>query len=91
MLVGRDSELTTLCGLLADREGQLRGCRIVGEAGAGKTALVRAAVEQARSRGYRVLQAGPTEVEADLPLAALRDMLVDVEPSLTAIPTSPST
>ena len=46
-----------------------------GEAGIGKTILLRATIEDARSAGYRVLASRPTESEADLSFASLTDLL----------------
>ena len=48
---------------------------IEGEAGAGKTTLWLAAVEEARERGYRVLETRPVEAEAGLPFAGLGDLI----------------
>ena len=48
---------------------------LVGPAGAGKTTLWRAAVDRARARGRRVLEASPARAEARLSYAALGDLL----------------
>src|SRR3954454_23563974 len=48
---------------------------IVGEPGIGKTALWRHAVSLARERGFTVLTTEPSEPEAQLPFAALGDLL----------------
>ena len=48
---------------------------IEGEAGAGKTTLWLAAHEEARERGYRVLETRPAEAEAGLPFAGLGDLV----------------
>ena len=48
---------------------------IEGEAGAGKTTLWLAGVEEARERGYRVLETRPAEAEAGLPFAGLGDLV----------------
>ncbi|MGC5030632.1 AAA family ATPase [Micromonospora sp. DT229] len=46
-----------------------------GPAGIGKTALLRALVAEAAQAGWWVLSCAPTECEADLPFAALADLL----------------
>ena len=51
---------------------------IEGEAGAGKTTLWLAGVEDARERGYRVLETRPVEAEARLPFAGLGDLVGSV-------------
>ena len=57
-----------------------------GEAGVGKTALWRRAVQEARDRGWRILPSAPTGSEARLAFAALGDLLDrdldEVAPSL---------
>ena len=51
---------------------------IEGEAGAGKTTLWLAGVDEARERGYRVLETRPVEAEARLPFAGLGDLVGSV-------------
>jgi DNA-binding CsgD family transcriptional regulator len=72
-IVGREEELRAI-------ERWLEGPRpsallIEGEAGIGKTTLVRAAVEAARERSLRVLVAKPTPAEASLSLTGIGDLL----------------
>src|SRR4051794_39665285 len=57
----------------AAREGRSAALLIHGEAGVGKTSLLRAAAEHAP--GLRVLRAGGTESESPLPFAALSELL----------------
>jgi MoxR-like ATPase len=45
-----------------------------GEPGIGKTALLRHAVEEARRRGYQVLEARPTSAESSLSFVGLMDL-----------------
>jgi hypothetical protein len=68
MLVGRDSELEAIEGLLATG-GALT---LVGEAGAGKTALLGEA--RRRAVGFTVAAARGTERESGLPFAGLADI-----------------
>ena len=51
------------------------GLLVQGEPGIGKTTVVSAAVDAARERGHRVLQARPAEAESELSYAALGDLL----------------
>ena len=74
-LIGRDRELEVLLEALERaRDG---ACAVVleGEAGVGKTALWRRAVQEAASRGWRILPSAPTGSEARLAFAALGDLL----------------
>ena len=84
-LVGRESELGAVESFV--RSEQPRALAIVGEPGIGKTTVWQAAVEQARTRGARVLIARPTESEARLAFAGLADLLADVpDELLTRLP-----
>ena len=89
-IVGRDEEVKSLVGFL-DRCGGQRGpvaLALEGEAGIGKSTLWRAAVDEARERGLRVLVARPAESERTMAHAGLGDLLDgvldEVLPSLTA-------
>jgi predicted ATPase len=60
---GRDEELAAI-GKHLDREREARGPSALvleGEPGIGKSTLLRAATDQARESGYRVLEARPAE------------------------------
>ena len=74
-IIGRDRELAELDAALDDESGWATGVILVGPAGAGKTTLWRAAVDRARARGRRVLEASPARAEARLSYAALGDLL----------------
>jgi DNA-binding CsgD family transcriptional regulator len=89
-VVGRDEELSSLHAFL-DRRVAGQGpiaFALEGEAGIGKSTLWRAAVEEARGRGVRVLSSRPAESESALAYAGLGDLfegvLDDVLPDLTA-------
>jgi len=90
-VVGRDVETGALSAFL-DRRGAVRGpiaIALEGDAGIGKSTLWRAAVEEARGRGWRVLSSRPAESEQALAHAGLGDlldgvMLDEVLPALTA-------
>lgn len=67
----------------------LRGAGTVlldGPAGIGKTTLWRALVAQAEHDGWLVLSCAPTESEADLPFAALADVLRPLGERVAALP-----
>ncbi|WP_327582627.1 ATP-binding protein [Nonomuraea sp. NBC_00507] len=67
MLHGREEELQALSGLVSDtRRGQGRALVLRGEAGIGKTALLRRAVAEA---GSAVRVVGCSGVQTELPLA----------------------
>jgi DNA-binding CsgD family transcriptional regulator len=72
-LIGRDEELAAIDGFLD--EPAPAALVLQGEAGIGKTVLLRKAVERALERGFRVLEASPTGSEARLAFACLSDLL----------------
>src|SRR2546423_8855217 len=74
MLLGREPELRTIDRVLADaRLGRSSALVIRGEAGIGKTALLRYAVSGASA--MRVLSARGVQFEADVPFAGLHELL----------------
>ncbi|HEY6589560.1 MAG TPA: LuxR C-terminal-related transcriptional regulator [Actinomycetota bacterium] len=74
MLHGRRAECDALEGLLADARRSRSGALVVrGEAGVGKSALLGHAA--ARAHGMAVLRASGLESEAELPFAALHQLL----------------
>ena len=74
-VIGRDAELALMEDFLDALAAGPSGLVIEGEAGAGKTTLWLAAAEEARKRGYRVLETRPAEAEAGLPFAGLGDLV----------------
>jgi hypothetical protein len=73
-LVGRESEIAALDGLLgAARDGRSGALLVRGEAGIGKTALLNHAADAAND--FRVLRAAGIESEAELPYATLHQLL----------------
>src|SRR4051812_15223616 len=73
MLVGRTAELARLRALAEGAAAGRSGVLVVtGEPGIGKTALLRAAAEEA---GVRVLRAAGVESESELPFAGLHELL----------------
>jgi DNA-binding CsgD family transcriptional regulator len=81
-LVGRDSEMTLLTGLIK-RAAQGRGSSVLveGEPGIGKSALVRAAVAEASAAGCQVFWGAGDELDQELPLLPFLDGLRVREPS----------
>ncbi|MBJ7614832.1 MAG: AAA family ATPase [Candidatus Dormibacteraeota bacterium] len=74
MLLGRDAERFRIDRVLADaRIGTSSALLLRGEAGIGKTALLRYATEQAGP--MRVLSARGVQFEADIPFAGLHELL----------------
>src|SRR2546425_2929008 len=74
MLLGRDREMAAVERALADaRLGRSAALVIRGEAGIGKTSLLRFAVEGAVE--MRVLAARGVQFEADVPFSGLAELL----------------
>lgn len=85
MFVGRASERTQIERLLElAREGRGGALVVRGEAGVGKTALLQQAVEGAA--GFRVLRALGVESEAELPFAALHELVGPVVDLVDRLP-----
>ncbi|GAA4020485.1 AAA family ATPase [Allokutzneria multivorans] len=79
-LIERDGELAAQSAALAEAEAGRGSVLLVeGAPGIGKTALVRAAGEQARERRFGVFTAVGGELDQELPFAVVRQML---EPAL---------
>ena len=77
-VIGRQVELAAV-DRFVDRLGRgPAGLVIHGEAGIGKTAIWRAAVERALERGAIVLRSAPAESEGQLTLGGLTDLLSEV-------------
>ena len=86
-LVGRDEELGRLLALLEGTRGGVAGALVIsGEAGIGKTALLRAAEELAG--GFTFLWARGVESEAALGHAALLELLSPVRDRLVDLPSA---
>ncbi len=57
---------------------------MTGEAGIGKTALLRRGVAEAELRGFEILRAQPAEGETDFAFAGLSDLLAGLPPAIAA-------
>ena len=75
-LIGRDEELGLISGFIGRTASAGGAMLLIGEPGAGKTALLGAAAERAAACGIRVLRASGAEFEAGLPFATLHQVLV---------------
>src|ERR671915_1167746 len=85
MFVGRERERARIDRLLGDaRAGRSGALLIHGEAGIGKTALMRWAIGQAS--GMRVLRARGIETESDIPFAGLAELVTPLLDRLDDIP-----
>src|SRR5216684_5780465 len=85
MLLGREPELSAIDqALAAARLGKSARLVIRGEPGIGKTSLLEYAVEQAGT--MRVLTARGVEFEADVPFAALSELLQPALDRLDRLP-----
>ena len=74
-LIGRDTELTGLRGLLDPVPQASKVLLVTGEAGMGKTVLLAEASGRARSAGMRVLSVTGRESESKLAFAGLHQLL----------------
>ncbi|MGM1061631.1 helix-turn-helix transcriptional regulator [Saccharothrix sp. Mg75] len=75
-LAGRERELGRLLALVDDlSQGRGAALLVEGEAGIGKTALVKAACEVAAAKGFRVCRGAGDELGRPLPLLPLLDAL----------------
>jgi DNA-binding CsgD family transcriptional regulator len=85
MFVGRERERARIDRLLTDaRAGRSGALLLHGEAGIGKTALMRWAIGQAT--GMRVVRARGIETESDIPFAGLGELVTPLLDRLDAIP-----
>jgi DNA-binding CsgD family transcriptional regulator len=85
MFVGRGAERAQFeCLLELARESRGSALLVRGEAGVGKTALLQQAVEGAA--GFRVLRALGVETEAELPFAALHELVGPVVHLVDGLP-----
>jgi len=85
MFVGRERERARIDRLLEDaRAGRSAALLMHGEAGIGKTALMRWAI--GRATGLRVLRARGIETESDIPFAGLAELVTPLLGRLDDIP-----
>ncbi|MFF5860682.1 ATP-binding protein [Streptomyces sp. NPDC012751] len=78
-IVGREAELRRLRAFLTPvRQEEPPALVVLGEAGSGKSALLKAAAEEALERGFRVLRCSGHEGERELAFAGLHQLLEPV-------------
>src|ERR1044072_1795852 len=85
MFVGRERERARIDRLLQEARAGTSGALLMhGEAGIGKTALMRWAI--GRATGLRVLRARGIETESDIPFAGLAELVTPLLDRLDASP-----
>src|SRR5918997_5546802 len=86
-LIGREAERARVDGLLAAaRDARSEALLLAGEAGIGKTALLRHGEAAAAEAGLLVLSAQGMESESDIPFAGLSELLAPLLDALDTIP-----
>ena len=78
MLIGRESEIAQLEVALGQAVEHGGALLISGPPGIGKTSLLNAAADEARTRGYKVLAVTGLECESQVPYAGLHQLLQSV-------------
>src|SRR4051795_12086286 len=87
LLLGRQRELAHIEELLtAAKDGTSAALLLHGEAGIGKSALLRATLDQAGELGFGVLRTRGFESESDIPFAGLLELLTPLLPLRDKIP-----
>jgi AAA ATPase domain len=76
-IVGREAEIQALRDFLDQIPHKFAALVLVGDAGIGKTALLKAAVSSAKEHDYLVLSCGLAEAETRLSFAGLADLFLD--------------
>jgi DNA-binding CsgD family transcriptional regulator len=85
VLVGRERELERVLEFFATDDGAGK-LLLEGEPGIGKTTLWHAGLDEARRRGFRVLEARPAAAESELSFAGLGDLLGDLADDIGRLP-----
>jgi len=86
LIFGRSAELARIDEILATAQSASATLALIGEAGIGKSQLLRVTSERAESAGIRVLRAAGMESEAELPFAGLHQLLRPVMAEADRIP-----
>ena len=85
-IIGREAELARLCALADPVPSSSQVLVVTGEAGMGKTVLLAAAADRARSAGMRVLSVTGRESESRLAFAGLHQLLRPVLSGAAGLP-----
>src|SRR5580693_2392770 len=85
-IIGREAGLARLCALADPVPSSSQVMVVTGEAGMGKTVLLAAAADRARSAGMRVLSVTGRESESNLAFAGLHQLLRPVLSSAAGLP-----
>jgi DNA-binding CsgD family transcriptional regulator len=85
-LLGRTNELRALTDLMGQAPEQGAALLVVGEPGIGKSTLIHAAAQEARTAGLRVLSTTGVETEAQMPFAGLYQLLHPLRAGADALP-----
>ena len=86
-VISREKELAAVNGFVVSAESLPGALLLEGDAGIGKTTLLRAGIAAAARSGIRVLSARPVEVESSLSFATIGDLLEQrLEDVLRALP-----
>jgi tetratricopeptide (TPR) repeat protein len=85
VLLGRDGELRLLSGFM-ESSGSDRAVLLLGDPGIGKSSLLEAVAQRARGAGHRVLGTAGVQAEAQMPFAALHQLLRPVGPAVELLP-----
>jgi DNA-binding CsgD family transcriptional regulator len=85
-IFGRAPELERLDHLFKTAHVRGKALVVVGDAGIGKSTLLRAAVERANDTGFCVLTTTGVEAETDLPYAGLHEVLRPVHYATSGLP-----
>jgi DNA-binding CsgD family transcriptional regulator len=87
VLLGRERETAHIDQLLhGATEGKSAALLLHGEAGIGKSSLLRGALDRAQERGFGILRTRGFESESDIPFAGLLELLTPLLPLRDRIP-----
>jgi DNA-binding CsgD family transcriptional regulator len=87
LLLGRQRELAHIDGLLTGaKDGTSSALLLHGEAGIGKSSLLKASLEEAKELGFGILRTRGFESESDIPFAGLLELLTPLLPLRDKIP-----
>jgi DNA-binding CsgD family transcriptional regulator len=86
LLIGREAEVRRVLTMLGTGRSTSQSLLVLGEAGAGKTALLAVAAQRARADGTLVLAAQGSETETAQSFAALHQLLLPLMPDVESLP-----